>query len=677
MGRKDVLRWWPFLASLLVMAAATVGVKTDFYSKFDKRFYQDPGKKDFIRPGLHLNIEKVEVGESNKVTVTYTLSDDMGVGLDVEGIETAGAISRSYLLGVIPQGERHYESYINRVQTSPITGDSAEQPTAESNGQLEALGDGRYAYTYAALLPEDHDPDAVHSVGMYVRRDLSEFELGLPVDNAVFHFRPSGEEVTETRQFVATANCNNCHDPLALHGGQRRQVDLCVMCHSPNVVDPDTGNSVDMAEMTHKIHMGANLPSVRAGQPYQIIGFRQSVHDYSEVVFPQDVRNCETCHAQSGAGHDGWLEHPTRQTCGSCHDNVNFATGDGHANLPQISDNLCSNCHFPQGELEFDASILGAHTIPTHSTQLPGLNITILEVTQAAPGLSPTVDFTITDDSGNAIAPSSLPFFNLLISGPTTDYNFLLNERAVENSVATGTGYRYSFSGTLPEGASGSYAASAEAFRTVTLNPNTVLAFDQRETANNPVFYFAVDDGPVMARRTIVADAKCESCHNDLTFHGGIRGGTEYCVVCHQTGADDSPVRPEDQFPARTIDFKMMVHRIHMGQNLSEDYTLYGFRSSVANFNEVVYPGDLRNCDSCHVNESYNIPTPGVASTSDLNEFFSPMPPNSAACIGCHDSLDAAAHAFVNISPIGEACASCHAADAEFATARVHARIDE
>jgi len=40
-----------------------------------------------------------------------------------------------------------------------------------------------------------------------------------------------------------------------------------------------------------------------------------------------------------------------------CHDNVNFATGVNHPSGPQSDDNRCR--HIPQGELPFDASIMG------------------------------------------------------------------------------------------------------------------------------------------------------------------------------------------------------------------------------------------------------------------------------------------------------------------------------
>jgi hypothetical protein len=49
---------------------------------------------------------------------------------------------------------------------------------------------------------------------------------------------------------------------------------------------------------------------------------------------------------------------------------VDFASGKNHLNLPQFTDNQCANCHIKQGELPFDASILGAHTIPNSTVSL-------------------------------------------------------------------------------------------------------------------------------------------------------------------------------------------------------------------------------------------------------------------------------------------------------------------
>src|SRR5213078_3372018 len=89
-------------------------------------------------------------------------------------------------------------------------------------------------------------------------------------------------------------SCNNCHDPLSAHGGSRQDPKLCALCHQPQTVDPDTGNTVDLKVMIHKIHEGAKLPSVVAGGKYQIIGFSPTPVDFSKVALPpgQDVRNC-------------------------------------------------------------------------------------------------------------------------------------------------------------------------------------------------------------------------------------------------------------------------------------------------------------------------------------------------------------------------------------------------
>ena len=83
-----------------------------------------------------------------------------------------------------------------------------------------------------------------------------------------------------TLDIAATANCNRCHDPLGIHGGNRREIAYCDTCHNPGSTDANSGNTVDLKVMAHKIHMGANLPSVQAGEPYEIYGYQNSVHNF-------------------------------------------------------------------------------------------------------------------------------------------------------------------------------------------------------------------------------------------------------------------------------------------------------------------------------------------------------------------------------------------------------------
>jgi len=661
-----------FLGLVLVGAAETV--RQMDYSKFSKKFYLTAKETSFIRPGL--NVEVLETVLVDKVvTVTIKLTDDKGATLDINGVESPGPITASMILAYVNPETGQYTSLTNRTQTSPDTGDSAVQPSTENaTSDLVALGDGVYSYTFDTMLPDDYDENATHSVGMYLRRDLREWELGREVANEVVHFLPSGGEVTDIRDVVRTETCNSCHDTLALHGGARQKVELCIMCHTDGVVDPDTGESVDFDVMIHKIHMGHNLPSVQAGGSYAIVGFRQSVHDYSTVGFPQDVRNCETCHTPDAAQGDSYMFNPNRESCGSCHDDVNFATGENHLDMAQISDNQCASCHFPEGELEFDASIIGAHTIPTKSKQLEGINIEILEVVDTTPGSFPTVNFNLTTNAGETLAVEAMRSVNFLIAGPNDDYSYMVRESALEGMVLNGTGYSYTFEAAIPEDAVGSYTLGAEASRNVLLNEGLANETDHRETAENPVFSFAVTGDMVLPRRAVVSDAKCDTCHDNLTLHGGNRHSPEYCVICHQPGADDSPFRAAEDMPARSIDFKFMIHRIHMGEELAADYTIIGYRGTPHNYNELLYPGDLTNCESCHVGNSYEVPSAGIEPTIEPYEFYSPIPANSSACLACHDSLDAAAHTYINTSPFGESCGVCHGPNGEMSVAKVHAK---
>ena len=152
--------------------------------------------------------------------------------------------------------------------------------------------------------------------------------------------------------------------------------------------------------------MGENLPSVKAGTPYIPVVNQFGTFDFSDVAYPADPgdpRRCETCHSQTtGAAHaTAYLLHPTRAACGACHDDVNFATGVNHAGGPQFDDNLCATCHIPQGEIDFDASIKGAHVAPTASSLLSGLVVNITKVANGTAGSLPVVSFTVQDSSAN------------------------------------------------------------------------------------------------------------------------------------------------------------------------------------------------------------------------------------------------------------------------------------
>ena len=118
-----------------------------------------------------------------------------------------------------------------------------------------------------------------------------------------------------------------------------------------------------------------------------------------------------------------------------------------------------------------------------------------------------------------------------------------------------------------------------------------------------------------------------------------------------------------------------MIHKIHRGENLTADLTIYGFGHSVNNFNDVRFPGDLRNCEKCHTNGSEQLPlADNLLSVNNPRGLINPTPPITAACTACHDTKATASHALANITTLGEACVTCHGPDAQFSIDKVHAR---
>jgi OmcA/MtrC family decaheme c-type cytochrome len=613
----------------------------------------------YIRPGFKLKSYTLSnVGPGKKPLVDIVYNDDMDQPLDYLGKATPGPLSISFILAWYDAGQRQYTTYTMR------TRNGVTNPSADQNGKWTHLELGHSKYEFGTTLPANLDVTKTTTFSIYGRRTMSTI-IGKDyyLDNINYDFRPDGGAVTETWAAMDVAACNNCHDPLSAHGGQRRATKTCVLCHTPQIQnDATTGNSFDFKVMIHKIHMGENLPSVVAGGHY---GFGANA-DFSTVALPQDIRNCTTCHQTSAPESHIWYANPSRKACGSCHDNVNWVTGDNHVAGPQIDDGACKFCHQPQGEAEFDASIKGAHVIPTKSAQLKGLKLEIVSVTNTNPGSSPTITFKVTNGDGSVVDPKTLNSLRFNMGGPNSDYTTYIREAANNaSSVCSGGTCTYTYTAKIPADATGSWTMTADCYRNVTLNPGPATAV--REAAKNPIFYFPVTDAQAIARRSVADTAKCNECHETLALHGGQRYKVEECVVCHNPGATATVAAGGAN---EGIHFKWMVHHIHTGENLERGYVI-----GTADFGEVRYPGDRRDCEACHKAGTYTVPLPdGVLPTSTPRDFVPSWAPTAAACLGCHDASDAAAHAYLNIAPWGEACEVCHGEGAEFAVSKVHAR---
>jgi len=641
--------------------------------------YLDPSVVNYIRPGVKVKIVAANIAPDGTITARVNLTDPKGVPLDREGLTTPGPVSMSLIAAYIPAGQKEYVSYTTTVLKSTINSNPSQTQAAnDSGGTWTKNGEGDYIYTFKTKAPADFDKTVTHSIGISANRNLTEFmtyDEWSAVSNDVFNFVPDGSPVKVIRSVVSTQACNQCHDPLIGHGGSRLTVELCILCHTPQTVNPDTGLSQDMPVLIHKIHMGKNLPSVKAGTPYRI-WHRGKWSDFSKVGFPgglDELKTCEVCH-QNAPQANNYMTAPSRAACGACHDDVNFASGKGHVNLPQIDDNQCANCHTPGGSSEFDASIKGAHTVATRSKQLPGLVFDISRVDNAAPGKKPVVTFSVKDKTGNVVDISKMDFLNLVMTGSTSDYNGYVSED-VRKAEPAGNDYMYTFKAAISPDATGSYAVGIEGYKNFTVMPNTTKSQVVRDVGFNKVFYFSVDGSTVKPRRQVVSQANCTGCHNRIMLHGGIRQNVEYCVVCHNPTVTDTAMRASGDTP-ESINLKTMIHKIHTGEELTSDFTVMGHGNSVNNYNEVGYPGDRRDCIRCHVAGTYNLPLANnLINQVAPRDLMNPMPPVSGACLSCHTTQSAAAHAAIQTSPtLGESCNTCHGPNSDASVAKVHAR---
>src|SRR5262249_35388756 len=148
-----------------------------------------------------------------------------------------------------------YRNYITTTAMGAFG--STPQPGYDSGGTfaLANAATATWTYTFKRKLPTDLNRSLTHTVGPQAERAFNGASL---VANPVYDFVPDGGAMTR-RELTTTEECNSCHGQLAVHGGARREVRLCQLCHTDQAIDPDSGNSIDFKVMIHKIHRGKDL----------------------------------------------------------------------------------------------------------------------------------------------------------------------------------------------------------------------------------------------------------------------------------------------------------------------------------------------------------------------------------------------------------------------------------
>lgn len=683
-----------------------------------------PTSPSFNQVPGELVVEITDVEITSPPVVTFRIEDGNGFAFDA----LAEGVASFTIAKLVPGSDgntNRWQSYINRTEEqsagdpgpAPV-GTTTTQATTDSGGTLVNNFDGTYTYTFGTDITDDsqtggvtYEPNLTHRVAMYTNARATYLGEPLPVTNATYEEVPASNLTSgiDSRKIVAQETCNSCHGDLAIHGGSRKDVDLCVTCHNPGSTDANSERTVDFRVMIHKIHMGEELPSVVGGGEYTIWGFRDSAHDYSDVGFPQSPENCLTCHDPDNADTPdaaNVVNNPSIEACGACHDDVNFSTGDGHTGRNIAATNAeCSTCHRDGG---FAGPVLDSHIVPsTAAGELFEYNI--LEVTDTAPGQTPTVRFSVTNPTAGDAAydiNNDLQFTTdgtarlaVILAWNTDDYTNegsgvapgkVVSINPVGSATDNGDGSFSITSGTaIPADVTGSGAAAIEGHPAAADESGD---FTIQAKVPGAVEFFPITDAEASARRDVVDVAKCQTCHgvrDGLSLHGSNRTDSiQLCVTCHNPRATDLAQRPvdldgeneqelnaaaEDNLEERSIDFKRMIHSIHGSDIRSTDYVVYGFGNSAHDFTNLRYPREPSDCEACHIEGTYELPlaTSVLGSTIDTEATVA-----SAQLLfgflyqATFDDPVAAENQTDDrlISPAAAACSSCH----DDATSQLH-----
>jgi OmcA/MtrC family decaheme c-type cytochrome len=659
-------------------------------------------------PGVRIAVTGLAVSATD-ATVDFRLTDAAGVPLDRAGLLTAGPVEVSFVLAQLaPEaaGAGTYVPYTTVVQEAP-GGASAIHGAAEASGTVTtlAVATGDYRYRFDTPLT-GFEASRTHTVIAVATRTRDSVPA---VASDTFSVRPDGGSLA-TRSVPDDARCAACHGAVSAHGGRFAAVRQCVVCHAEPAVDPDTGRSLALEVLVHKIHRGDGLPSVVAGTPYRLVGAEGAVRDYSTVRFPQAIERCEACHGGPSGDGAAWKSLPGEAACTSCHDDVAFVDPPPaglviHSGGVPPTGSTCATCHLPDDGV---SPISARHLAPSFDPASPRLAVTILDVPATPPGTAPSLTFRVeVDGAPRNLVTLPLSTLRATIAGPNTDYAQYW-QATIQGSGSTGTlsavdaaggVFQYTFptSGVMPANATGSFTIGVEA---------NLLNGTVRHAAFSPVRAFAVTDATPIARRAIVEAARCDACHLDLSGHGGARKNPSYCVTCHNpnNSNDERVARWEGETVlAESVDFRVMVHKLHAGAALTQPYVLGGAPAPSAtnpagtpiDFGATRYPRSLSRCDACHLPETWTLPVAGALPSllaeltcteiafDDTDSFCDapywtpsrtiPLAPATAACTSCHDAPDVAVHAELNTNASGrEACATCHGPGATWDVAAVH-----
>ncbi len=644
------------------------------------------------------------------------------------------------------------------------------------------------------------------------------------------NFLPGGVGTPQQRQIVTTANCNNCHAGFrpettvgsAFHGAARVEATYCNVCHNPGRTNNPAANS---SVFIHRIHRAEHLQQGQTSgtnsqgtqtDPTASGGFRTCsvaspctctvakpcsnwFHDI-EATYPQDIRNCAACHGDpdgpgplpAPAQGDQAFTRPRVESCGSCHDYVNFtSTSVGrlcrpgfsggvetdpttglplpcdHFGGPRTEPETCVLCHSPDAIRGYHVAVAppdpnasvtatgtnsntnaawvaAANVVPSGASRFNYVVGTVSAVADASGTRRPTITFKIQRDGADVdfgtFDPVNKP--ELITSdfrgSPSVYFVWAVPQDGLSAPAdynASASGYvKAIWAGTATGAGAGTLSGPATiggvtGLYTITLTGVQVPA-NATLFSGGVGFTYALGSTPPITqinlpkypytpalpgksigvgglivpapdvwkvgtgftgRRTIVANAKCNTCHVSIgaapTFHAGQRNDATSCSWCH------NPNRTSSGWSANAKDF---IHSLHAGRIRQTRFTWHA-TSPDEDFSGVGFPAALDTCRACHVDGAYDfslastqsalpnmLPSTVGVGTYDSNPATNPaswfqispyVDGSGLTNYGVGFSYNAATNVTVQaagttlaISPITAACSACHDAPA----ARAH-----
>jgi OmcA/MtrC family decaheme c-type cytochrome len=655
---------------------------------------------DEFMAGIDVVSEVTSVEINSPPVVTFTLADANGTPI----------------IGLVPFWEDS-NRYVRFTITKLVLGENGDpdnwvayvldegRPDYDTGASLVDNGDGSYEFTFVTDVTMvegiDYEPGLTHRVA----GQLGSSSIPLEPQNFVYDFVPDGSDLIDTKYMAVMESCNECHSDLVFHG-RRFLVEYCTNCHTPQLAEGEGA----MSYMTHRIH---------AAGDFEIL---DDAISYAEVTYPQDLNNCIKCHNpedEATPDADNWLV-PSLQACFGCHET--HLGGD-----PPADNTGCVNCHndvvapstltahitpnatpnnpdLLEGQYEVAYELIDAAVDPgTNEVTINGrilvdgasLDVANLPDDLATPGRYPGLLLAWAEPQGDIDEPMD---FNNLGQRAAQAISLGLDD-FVANVVGT-----YAFDGDVSTfvvtDAASQFPVGAT-LRAVGLQGYFEQDIEGEEVSlHTPSAVVAVTDDE--ARRTVIDNNKCASCHEWFEGHGGNRTfSMEICTLCHvpnlsssgrtvtdpaerdldidlqaaiDDGTLDSSVDPQDPltYPEDAQNLKDLVHGIHASDDRDRPFQFVRgpSRQGYYDWSEVTFPrgASTAQCDLCHDGDTYELPlvsgalattvrTTGVEdgldpTVPDVETAFQSVPndtdwinsPEASSCFYCHTDGYAMAH---------------------------------